>query len=153
MRGSVTHGSGGMKKNRGKGHHGGKGMAGTGKRADQKKSLIINMYEQYFGKESLKAKPKNYEVVNVSDIEKLARGKKELNLSSYKILGNGEIKVPLIITAHSASSSAIEKVKKAGGKIIVKEKVSQIEEDKPLKENPPKRGRRKVSKMEENKEN
>ena len=119
MRGSKTHGTGGMKKNRGSGHRGGVGMAGTGKRADQRKSLILQSYEKYFGGKGLKAKPKNYEVINVSDLERLASGKKELNLNNYKILGNGEINVPLTITAHSASSSAIEKVKKAGGKITV----------------------------------
>jgi large subunit ribosomal protein L15 len=119
MHGSTTHGTGGMKKARGSGHRGGVGMAGTGKRADHKKSLIMNMGEKYFGSTGLKAKPKNYNVVNVSDLEKLANGKKELKLDTYKILGNGEIKVALTIQAHSASKSAISKIKKAGGKVIL----------------------------------
>ena len=34
-RGSKTHGGGHMKKRRGAGNRGGRGMAGTGKRADQ----------------------------------------------------------------------------------------------------------------------
>mgnify|MGYP001600301949 CR=1 FL=1 len=118
MRGSKTHGIGFMKKGRGSGHRGGKGMAGTGKRADHRKTLILNMEEEYFGKESLKAKPKNYTIINVSDLERLADGKNELNINKYKILGNGEIKSALIIHAKSASKKAIVKVEKAGGKIL-----------------------------------
>ena len=36
QRGSKTHGWGAKKKHRGKGNRGGKGMAGSGKRADSK---------------------------------------------------------------------------------------------------------------------
>ena len=36
-----THGWGARKKHKKSGHRGGKGMAGTGKRADQKKTLIL----------------------------------------------------------------------------------------------------------------
>jgi len=51
MHGSHTHRRGAKKKARGKGHRGGKGMAGTGKRADQRKSLILKLYgNNYFGK-------------------------------------------------------------------------------------------------------
>jgi large subunit ribosomal protein L15 len=130
MRGSTTHGTGAMKKNRGSGHRGGVGMSGTGKRADHKKSLILQTHEKYFGGEGLKAKPKNYEVVNVSDLERLAKGKKELDLSEYKILGNGEIKKAIKVKAQSASSSAIEKVKKAGGEIIIEEVKEKVENKK-----------------------
>ena len=46
-----THGTGARKNKRHSGHHGGKGMAGTGKRADTKKPTIINLYgNDYFGK-------------------------------------------------------------------------------------------------------
>src|SRR3989344_4428312 len=58
--------------------------------------------------------------INVGEIqEKYKSG--EVNLSSYKILGDGEIRNKFIITAQSASKSAIKKVEAAGGKIIVKE--------------------------------
>ena len=119
MHGSHTHGRGFKKKGRGSGHRGGVGMAGTGKRADQKKTLILNYPESYFGKESLKAKPRRYEIINVDSIEKLAGGKKEVDLKKYKILGNGEIKIPLKISAYSASKEAIKKIKKAGGEISI----------------------------------
>ncbi|PIN94593.1 50S ribosomal protein L15 [Candidatus Pacearchaeota archaeon CG10_big_fil_rev_8_21_14_0_10_30_48] len=121
MRGSKTHGTGGMKKARGSGHRGGVGMAGTGKRADQRKSFVLNLKDKYFGKEGLKGKPKNYDVLNVSELERLAKGNKELKLNKYKILGNGEIKTPLTIHAKSASKMAIEKIKKAGGKVIIED--------------------------------
>jgi len=126
MRGSHTHGRGAKKKARGSGHRGGFGMAGTGKRADHKKSLIINEDKDYFGKSSLKAKGKYYDVINVGNLERVAKGKKELDLKKYKILGGGEIKTALTVSAKYASKSAIEKIEKAGGKVIiteVKEKV------------------------------
>ena len=40
MRGGTTHGYGSMKKNRGAGNRGGRGNAGSGKRADSKKPKI-----------------------------------------------------------------------------------------------------------------
>jgi large subunit ribosomal protein L15 len=129
MRGSKTHGVGFMKKGRGSGHRGGVGMAGTGKRADHKKSLILNTGEKYFGKEGLKAKPKNYLTINVSELERMADGKKELNLSKYKILGGGEIGVALTISAYGASKVAIEKVEAVGGKIIIDAESEDVESE------------------------
>jgi len=126
MRGSHTHGRGGMKKARGSGHRGGVGMAGTGKRGDQKKSLITNMDEKYFGQGGLKAKPKRLGIVNVGDLELMAKGKKELELLKFKILAKGEIKTALEIKAGATSESALEKVKKAGGKIIIERKKEKV---------------------------
>ncbi|MAG07415.1 50S ribosomal protein L15 [Candidatus Pacearchaeota archaeon] len=122
MRGSQTHGTGFMKKARGSGHRGGFGMAGTGKRADHKKSLIVNLKERYFGGSAMKAKPKKYKVVNVEDLERLAGGKKEINLEKFKVLGRGEIKVALKVKTNYVSKSAKEKIEKAGGEVIVVEK-------------------------------
>ena len=46
-----THGTGARKKAKGTGHRGGKGMSGSGKRADHKKTLITKLYgHKYFGK-------------------------------------------------------------------------------------------------------
>ena len=124
------------KKSKGSGHRGGKGMAGTGKRADQKKTLILKLYGHgYFGKQGITSKGTERDKrdrINVGEIqEKYKPG--EINLSSYKILGDGEIKNKFIITAQSASKSAIEKVEKAGGKIIVE--IRKIMKT-PLVENP-----------------
>ncbi len=119
MHGSHTHGRGGKKKARGSGHRGGFGLAGTGKRADQKKTLILNMDESYFGKDGLNPKKIKYEEINVKDLEKLSKGKKDLDLKKFKILGDGEINTPLNIKAFGASKSAIKKIEKAGGTIIL----------------------------------
>lgn len=40
-------------------------------------------------------------------------------LDGLKILGEGELKIPLIVKAHKFSKSAIEKIEKAGGKAEV----------------------------------
>ena len=49
-----TCGSGSRKNKRKSGHKGGVGMAGTGKRADHKKTLITKLYgNKYFGKQGI----------------------------------------------------------------------------------------------------
>jgi len=123
-----THGTGARKKAKKTGHRGGKGMSGSGKRADHKKTLITKLYGgKYFGKQGITSKGTERDKknrINLKQIEKNLEkyGKKsgdkfEINLSSYKILGTGEVKNKLIIKAKEASKSAIEKVEKAGGEI------------------------------------
>ena len=130
-RGRGSHGWGERKKHKKKGHRGGKGMSGTGKRADQKKTLVIKLYgNDYFGKQGItskktqrdKRKRINLETIenNLSTYGKKLGEKWEINLSDYKVLGKGEIKNKLVIKAKEASQSAIDKVKKAGGEIIFK---------------------------------
>ncbi len=124
-----THGGGCRKNRKGHGHRGGVGMAGSGKRADHKKTLIIkNHGHNYFGKKgftSIGTKRDTRQRINLRDIELSLEkyGKKtsagyEINLKDYKILGVGEVKNKLIITCKEASKSAIEKIKKAGGSLI-----------------------------------
>ena len=49
-----THGTGARKNNRESGNKGGKGMSGSGKRGDQKKTLITKLYgHDYFGKKGI----------------------------------------------------------------------------------------------------
>ena len=74
-----------------------------------------------------------YKAINVSDLEALAAasGLKELGLAEIvsagfaskndlvKVLGNGEIKAAVNVTAHAFSKSAIEKIEAAGGKTTV----------------------------------
>jgi large subunit ribosomal protein L15 len=122
MRGKRTHGHS-AKLNKGKGSRGGVGLSGTGKRGDQKKTLMIKKYGTgYFGKTGVTSKrspKKKIKFLNLRDIEeKYSPG--EINLEKYKILGKGEIKEKYIIKAKTASKTAIEKVKKAGGEIIIK---------------------------------
>jgi large subunit ribosomal protein L15 len=128
-----THGWGARKKHKKSGHRGGTGMAGTGKRGDTKTTLITKLFgHDYFGKQGItsrKTKRDTRQRINLQQIEKNLEkyGKKtakgwEINLEKYKILGEGEIKEKLIIKALEASESAIKKVKKAGGDIILPEK-------------------------------
>jgi len=129
--GMGTHGRGARKKGKGKGHHGGKGMAGTGKRAGQKVTLITSLYgHEYFGKQGITSKGTARDKrkrINLRDIEKnldkygkKSRDKFEIELKEYKILGEGKVINKLMIKAKEASKSAIDKVKSAGGEIILK---------------------------------
>ncbi len=130
-----TYGHGARKMARKSGQRGGSGMAGTGKRGDQKKSLVIKLYgNNYFGKKGVTslgtAKDKSDRInlqdieANLSNLEKSGIAKKtakgfELNLESYKILGTGDLKNKFIIKAKSFSKQAEEKIKGAGGEAIV----------------------------------
>jgi large subunit ribosomal protein L15 len=129
-RGAGSCGWGARKKHKKKGHRGGKGMSGSGKRADQKKTLVIKMFgNKYFGKQGFTSKGTERDKrkrINVEAIDKNLEtyGKKEgdkwmINLEGYKILGTGEVKNKLFIKAKEASDSAIEKIKKAGGEIQI----------------------------------
>jgi len=110
---------------------------------NQKKTAFLNLYgNNYFGSDKalrrpIRPKPK---VINLDDIErnlqsyiaqglaKESKGVIELNLKKTRILGDGEIKSKLIVTAHSASKSAIEKIKKAGGSLNLENSSEGLEE-------------------------
>ena len=76
-----------------------------------------------------------YKAINVADIEALAAatGLNELGLAEIvsaglaskndlvKVLGNGEIKAAVNVTANAFSKSAIAKIEAAGGKAVVME--------------------------------
>ncbi len=104
-------------------------MAGSGKRADQKKTLVIKLYgNKYFGKQGITSRGTERDIrkrINLESIEKNLEtyGKKEgdkwvINLEKYKILGKGEVKNKLVIKANDFSKSAKEKVEAKGGEII-----------------------------------
>jgi large subunit ribosomal protein L15 len=127
-----THGGGARKKRKGTGHKGGKGMSGSGKRADHKKTLVTKKFGgKYFGKSGETSRKTQRDIrqrINVGQIEmhlekygKKVGDKWEINLKKYKILGTGEVTKKLMINALEASKTAIEKVKTAGGEIVVKE--------------------------------
>ncbi len=109
-------------------------MSGTGKRADHKKSLIINLYgTKYFGKQGITSKGtkrKKLLVINLRKIIEKFPGKTEIDLKKYKVLGDGELKTKLTITAKAFTKSAKEKIEKAGGKIIISEIRRKPEENK-----------------------
>jgi large subunit ribosomal protein L15 len=133
-RGSQTHGGGAKKKRRGAGHRGGRGMAGSGKRADTKKPSLWK--EEYFGKKGFTSKSRREEdvAINVSMLEEIAPAlvaKKlavkesdsfviDLKKIGYtKLLGDGSIGVKMNITVPYASSGAVKKIKEAGGEVSV----------------------------------
>lgn len=136
QRGTTTHGWGARKKHKGSGSKGGKGMAGTGKRAGHKKTKITVMYGHgYFGKQGITSKStakKKNPVINLRDIERNpGKFKVEngwLDLTGYKVLGDGELTKEIKIKALDISKSAREKVENAGGIIsIVKRKEDKKE--------------------------
>ena len=124
FRGSHTHGRGFKKKARGSGHRGGVGMAGTGKRGDQRKSMILkNTLPEYFGKRQtrmtygkIKLKTLNLDRLSFNKI------KDDADYSEYKVVGTLTQPVKLHITAGRASETAIKSVEKHGGKITLKKK-------------------------------
>lgn len=133
QRGHKTHGWGAKKKHRGKGHQGGAGMAGTGKRADSKKPSIWKD-QDYFGKHGFVSKTPKAKIiaVNVSFVEqhigklvsqKLAAKENDVysvdlgKLGYNKLLGDGKVSMKFSIKTPYASKSAVEKVKEAGGEV------------------------------------
>jgi large subunit ribosomal protein L15 len=116
---------------KGSGNRGGYGMAGTGKRGDQRKTLVINLYgNNYFGKKLSTSKAHKIPSISLRSLhEKLStlvkegkaketNGKYEITFKGYKIIGNEELKLKLHIHARAASESALASVKAAGGDII-----------------------------------
>ncbi len=126
--GMGTHGHGSRKKWLGSGHGGGCGMAGTGKRADHNKTRILALYgTDYFGKQGITSKGTKRRKLKFMNLDFIQRnydslikkfGKKDvIELDGYKILGDGDLTIKVSVKAKCASKSAIEKVKKAGGKL------------------------------------
>lgn len=133
QRGSMTHGWGAKKKHRGQGNRGGRGMAGTGKRADSKKPSIWKD-KHYFGKHGFVSKTPKVKInaVNINFLEQhigrfLSNNtiKKENDfyivdlekLGYNKLLGDGRISAKIKIKTPYASKTAVEKVKEAGGEV------------------------------------
>jgi large subunit ribosomal protein L15 len=140
IRGARTVGWGFRQSHKGHGSKGGFGKAGTGKRADHKKqsALESDPKKRYFGKQGATSRGtarKKYEKINLREIKDNFSGAK-IDLPKHKILGHGD-GFKAEITALSASASAIEKMEKAGGKIIlpvVKERVVEKKAEKEVVE-------------------
>jgi large subunit ribosomal protein L15 len=131
-RGTHTHGRGFKKKARGKGHRGGIGMAGSGKRADHKKTLILKKFGKKYFKKDLSVAKKKTKLINLGRLvdslnyfvkKGLVKNNKETyeaNFKDYKVVGKLSEDVKLNIVAGSASKGAIESVENAGGKLTLK---------------------------------
>ena len=73
----------------------------------------------------------DYTIINVESLEGfadgdtvdmeavLARGLVSLNTKLFKVLGNGELQKRLTVRAHKFSKSAVDKIEKAGGTVVV----------------------------------
>src|SRR3989344_7465290 len=136
-RGSHTHGYGAKKKHRGAGNKGGKGMAGSGKRADQKKPTILKLYgNEYFGRKGFHRPQKmlvKVKVINLDDLQnklnfyiskKLISKEADIyvvdlgKIGYQKLLGGGKLDVKLKVTADHISESAAKKIQEKGGVIV-----------------------------------
>jgi len=142
LRGSKTHGWGAKKKHRGAGNRGGRGMAGSGKRADSKKPSLWK--ERYFGKIGFKKKgvKKHIKITSIVYLEenlnkllskKLVKKENDVyivdiaSLGFNKLLGDGKVTKKFKITAEYASDNAVEKIKKAGGEVVLTKNVGNKE--------------------------
>ena len=128
--GTRRHGAGNAKNRRGSGNRGGKGFAGSGK---HKWFQIIKHYPGHFGGGRHGFKPVRKklreislrEVTNVGRINEMANagelakreGKMFFDFDG-KILGGGEIKLPVVVKAVFFSESAKKKIESAGGTAI-----------------------------------
>jgi len=138
FRGSKTHGYGSMKKHRGAGSRGGRGMAGTGKKGDVKKPSINP--STYFGRHGFKSKIAKVEtIINVEDLGRITQEKEgviNLQKQGYtRLLGKGNVPGVFEVIVAAATARAIEKVESAGGKITISIFVKkQVREEPAAKE-------------------
>ncbi len=129
IRGARTVGWGFRQKHKGHGNKGGFGKAGTGKRGDHDKQRALESdtrkKKRYFGKQGLTSRGTARDTrkrVNLYDIKQnmLVKDGQKIDMSKYKILGSGDgFKAEIV--AKEASKLAIEKMEKAGGKIVLPE--------------------------------
>ncbi len=135
----VTHGGGSRKKRRGAGSRGGRGNAGTGKRASHKKAGISRkLGSKGFtrrGREKTRENALNVSTLTVPFVENLvAQGKATKEGNTYtinltelgytKLLGTGTVAVALHLSVSKCSARAAEKVEQAGGNVST-EKVGE----------------------------
>jgi large subunit ribosomal protein L15 len=127
MRGSRTHGYGRIGQHR---DAGSKGQRKVG-RHKHLWSYVTTHEPDYFGKhgftspQSLKSKEN---IINISKLDELSqkfseeKGATQVDLTSLgftKLLGTGTITKPLIVNVASCSKIAAEKIKKAGGQVLI----------------------------------
>jgi len=130
IRGRRTCGYGSRKKHRGKGSKGGKGMAGTGKRAGQKLTWLKKYMPDYLGKRGFIShkklkRLKQEKIITLDEIISRFYMKEEniIDLSEYKVIGKSE-KIDLIkgkeIVCKDISKSSKEFLEKNGIKVVIK---------------------------------
>ncbi len=77
--------------------------------------------------ERLAKSRKNWAEVNIGRVARHA-SKGETILVPGKLLGSGEIDFPVTVASFKASASAVEKIEKAGGKVIT---IEQLMKERP----------------------
>jgi large subunit ribosomal protein L15 len=169
-RGSTFHGWGrGAAHHKGAGNRGGRGRAGTGKKADQNKP---SYWTEPVGKHGFNSQNRfHITSINICDLvrdidkfvaKEFAANKGngfeiDLGKAGYdKLLGTGDseaLKVALFITVDYASKGAVEKIKKAGGSVnVLKVKVKKEKKNKAEKKPEKKKSAGKAEDAEEEQE-
>ena len=124
-RGNAT----GQGRTAGKGHNGYKSRSGTKDRfhfEGGQTPLMRRLPKRGFSNYGFR---KEVQIVNINKISDLGVDKVDIDLLfnkgiiknkevPVKILGNGDIKKPIEISANMFSKSAVEKIEKAGGKVV-----------------------------------
>jgi len=132
---SRTMGWGSVGQHRKSGSRGGKGAAGLGK---HEWTWTIKYAPDWYGKRGFtprRSKASYHKsIVNVGDLAeivdrlkstgkaKMEDGMVEVNLADMgveKLLGEGEIMVPVKVIVSEASETAVKKIEEAGGKVIL----------------------------------
>jgi len=130
-RGHSNHGGGMRKKRRGAGSRGGRGNAGTGKRAGHKKAGMppqLGRYGFLPRRGFVKVKAVNVGWFTDSRVSQLLQSGKATkegeaiiidmdNLGYQKLLGSGNTSFKLKIRVECCTESAAEKIKAAGGSV------------------------------------
>jgi large subunit ribosomal protein L15 len=132
---SRTMGWGSVGQHRKSGSRGGKGAAGLGK---HEWTWTIKYAPDWYGKRGFtprRSKASYHKsIVNVGDLAeivdrlkstgkaKMEDGMVEVNLADMgveKLLGEGEIMVPVKVIVSEASETAVKKIEEAGGKVVL----------------------------------
>lgn len=133
-RGSRMNRRGYKNRTKGSGNRGGYGMAGTGKRGDQRKTYVLNLYGgDYFRKSprrgrlrvqnSLSVRSLSEQIQYLVAAEKAKKTTKgyEVHLESHKLIGKGPITVQLNVHVKSATKTARQAIEQAGGSVSTEE--------------------------------
>ena len=128
--GTRSWGGGNTKKRRGAGGRGGVGLGGSKK---QKWTYVVKYMPDHFGRHGFHSIHKRHvDVINVGDInDRIEGGKLRQKDGRYildfngKVLAAGRIVHPIFVTADAFSKGAAEKIGKAGGAAVVRERASE----------------------------
>jgi len=138
-RSHTTHGGGHRKKRRGAGSRGGRGNAGSGKRASHKQRVPLVGRSGFVPRRTVKnVNPINLSYFTPFLVEKLVSAGKavkegdiytiDLSKLKYdKLLGTGKVSLKLKLIVNNFSARAEEKIKAAGGEIVSGQKLNKEE--------------------------